>query len=69
MNTQLVNSLVQLIQSLLLAERQLLQEKLFLTQPEPSTPELLQLAQTGGAFDFLQDEPDIYTLADGEPIE
>ena len=37
--------------------------------PYPSAKELENLAQTGGAFDFLHDEPDIYTLEDGEPIE
>jgi hypothetical protein len=30
--------------------------------------EITQLAQSGGAFQFLHDEPDIYTLEDGEPI-
>jgi hypothetical protein len=30
--------------------------------------EIKQLAQSGGAFQFLQDEPDIYTLEDGQPI-
>jgi hypothetical protein len=29
----------------------------------------MQLAMQGGAFDFLHDEPDLYTLEDGEPIE
>ena len=28
----------------------------------------MQLAQSGGCFDFLHDEPDIYTIEDGEPI-
>lgn len=28
----------------------------------------MRLAQQGGAFDFLHDEPDLYTLKDGEPI-
>ena len=69
MNTQLVDSIVQLIQALPSDERRLLEEKLFLDRSEPSMSELMQLAQTGGAFNFLQDEPDIYTLADGETIQ
>ena len=36
-------------------------------QVEPTTFELMQIAQTGGAFNFLEDEPDLYTLEDGEP--
>jgi hypothetical protein len=37
-------------------------------QSELTTGELMQIAQTGGAFNFLEDEPDLYTLEDGEPI-
>jgi hypothetical protein len=29
----------------------------------------MQIAQQGGAFDFLHDEPALYTLEDGEPIK
>ena len=68
MNTKLVNSLVQVILSLSQEERTLLERKLFFDESEPSTPELMQLAQTGNSFDFLQDEPDIYSLKDGEPV-
>jgi hypothetical protein len=68
MNTQLVESLVQVIRSLGSDERQLLEEKLFWEPSEPSTQELMQLAQRGGAFEFLHDEPDLYSLTDGEPI-
>ena len=68
MNTQLVESLVQVIRSLGSDERQLLEEKLFWEPSEPSTQELMQLAQCGGAFKFLDHEPDLYSLADGEPI-
>lgn len=68
MNTQLVESLVQVILALPAAERALLEEKLFGNIPYPSTRELVQLAQSGKAFDFLHDEPDLYTLDDGEPI-
>jgi hypothetical protein len=35
---------------------------------EPSNQELIKLAQTGGCFDFLANEPDIYTWEDGEPV-
>ena len=84
MNTQLVDSLVQVILSLDQEERTLLEKKLFfdregcsrlesisnrgVDESEPSTPELMQIAQTGNSFDFLQDEPDIYSLKDGEPL-
>ena len=68
MNTQLVESLVQIINSLSSAERNLLEQKLFSDIPYPSTLELTYLVEKGGAFDFLHDEPDIYTIEDGEPI-
>jgi hypothetical protein len=68
MNTQLVDSLVQVILSLSQQERTLLEKKLFFDSTEPSTQELIQLAQTSDSFDFLRDEPDIYTLKDGEPV-
>jgi hypothetical protein len=35
---------------------------------EPTGEDLARLAQHGGSFDWLADEPDIYTLDDGEPI-
>jgi hypothetical protein len=35
----------------------------------PSSDEMMALAHAGKSFDFLADEPDIYTIADGEPIE
>jgi hypothetical protein len=34
----------------------------------PSSKELAKLAQIGGAFDWLADEPDLYSLDDGEPV-
>ncbi|MDZ8110663.1 MAG: hypothetical protein RM338_34385 [Nostoc sp. DedQUE12a] len=68
MNTKLVESLLQVILSLSDEERSLLKEKLFFDSSEPSTDELMLLAQTGGAFNFLENEPDIYSLDDGEPI-
>lgn len=33
-----------------------------------SAHELTLWAQYGGAFEWLKDEPDIYTLEDGEPV-
>ena len=68
MNAQLVESLLQVIMSLSPEERTLLEEKLFAHIPYPSNSELIQLVQSGGCFAFLKDEPDIYTLEDGEPI-
>jgi hypothetical protein len=67
-NLQLIESLVQAIRSLSAAEQALLERKLFDDLPEPSIQELMHLADQGGAFDFLHDEPDIYTLDDGEPV-
>ncbi|RUR83468.1 hypothetical protein ACF3DV_15210 [Chlorogloeopsis fritschii PCC 9212] len=69
MNIQLVESLVQVINSLPTAERTLLEKKLFSDIPYPSIVELTYLAQKGGTFDFLHDEPDIYTIEDGESLE
>jgi hypothetical protein len=68
-NIQLVDSLIQAIQSLSPAEQFLLDQKLYANLPEPSTQELMQLADRGGAFAFLHDEPDLYTVEDGEPIQ
>ncbi len=68
MNTKLIESLVQIIQTLSEEEQLLIQAKLFSNIPYPSIVEITQLAQSGVAFQFLDDEPDIYTLEDGEPI-
>ena len=68
MNTKLVDSLVQFILSLSQEERTLLEKKLFFDESKPSTKELMQLAQAGHSFDFLQDQPDIYSLKDGESV-
>lgn len=68
MNTQLVESLVQVIFSLSPEERALLEDRLF-GLPYPSTQELAHLTEQGQVFEFLKDEPDLYTLDDGEPIE
>ncbi|AFY89708.1 MAG: hypothetical protein CLLPBCKN_005227 [Chroococcidiopsis cubana SAG 39.79] len=68
MNTQLVESLIQVILSLSPEERKLLETKLFWDTSEPTTDEIMKLAHSGGAFEFLADEPDLYSLEDGEPI-
>ncbi len=68
LNTQLVESLVQVIHALSAEERVLLEEKLFLEMVEVSTKDMMNLAMVGGSFDFLYDEPDIYTHQDGEPV-
>lgn len=68
MNSKLVASLVQVILSLSKEERFLLEEKLFFDSSNPSTRNLMQLAQIGRSFNFLYDEPDLYTLEDGGPI-
>ena len=67
-NTQLVESLVQLIHSLSPAEQALLQTKLLNDVSYPSANELTHLVESSGALDFLHHEPDIYTLTDGEPV-
>lgn len=68
-NIQLVESIIQLIRSLPRAERALLEQRLSEELPELSTQELMQLCDRGGSFDFWHDEPDLYTLEDGEPIQ
>ena len=69
MNTQLVNSLVQAIRSLSMEERFALEERLFFESNEPTTHEVITLALKGGSFDFLANEPDLYSSEDGEPID
>jgi hypothetical protein len=34
----------------------------------PTTQQIRQVAEKSSSFDFLHAEPDLYTLADGEPI-
>ena len=68
MNTKLVESIAQIIFSLSKDEQTLLKEKLFLELSEPSTDEIMQLAQTGKSLDFLNNETDLYTLEDGESV-
>ena len=68
MNTQLVESIYQVIQSLSEEERLLLEQKLFTNLPYPSQQEIISIAEASNVFKFLDDEPNIYTLEDGEPI-
>ena len=69
MNTQLIDSLVQIIYSLSTEERSVLEEKLFFEPAYPSTTDIITLALRGSSFNFLAQEPDLYSLSDGEPIE
>jgi hypothetical protein len=68
MNTQIIDSLVQIILALPTAERLLLEDKLFGDIPYPSASRIAKLAESSKAFDFLHSEPDLYSLEDGEPI-
>ncbi len=36
--------------------------------PEIKIQEIMALADLGSSFNFLNDEPDLYTLEDGEPV-
>jgi len=67
-NVQLVESLAQVIRSLSWEERFLLEEKLFWESAEISSKEIAKIAMLGDAFKFLETEPDIYTLEDGQPV-
>ncbi len=68
MNSKLVDSLVQAIISLSPEEQLALEKQLFFNTSEPSTQELIQLGQNSSSYDFLHNEPDIYTLNDGEAV-
>jgi hypothetical protein len=35
---------------------------------EPTSNELAALTERGGSFDWLADEPDLYSDEDGEPV-
>ncbi len=68
MNKKLVDSLITIVRSLSKEERQIFEKRLFFNDEVVSTQDMMNLAQKSGSFDFLEDEPDIYTLEDGEAI-
>ena len=68
MNTQLVSSLIQIIRSLPREERSALTEQLFFDSSYPTSFELMTLGLQGESLEFLNREPDLYTIEDGEPI-
>ncbi|MEY3303157.1 MAG: hypothetical protein ACK5RE_11410 [Pseudanabaena sp.] len=68
MNTKLVESIIQIVLSFNKEEQDYFTERLFHSLSEPSTHELTLMAQNGKSLDFLDDEPDLYTLTDGEPV-
>jgi hypothetical protein len=68
MNTNLVKSLVKTIESLTPEERKLFEQEFILMNKEITTKEITHLAEQSNTFNFLLNEPDIYTLEDGEPI-
>lgn len=68
MNTKLVESLVKTIKSLTPEEQKLFEQELFFTTQEVTNEEIINLAQKSTTFDFLHDEPDIYSLEDGEQV-
>ena len=67
-NTQLVESIYQVIQSFSDEERLLLEQKLFTNLPYPSQKEIISLAEASSVFNFFHDEPDIYSLEDREAV-
>lgn len=69
MNTQIIESLVQAIRVFPAEECAALEEKLFFETDEPTTGELATLALRGSSSDFLADEPNLYSLKNGEHID
>ena len=69
MDIQRVDLLVQAIRSLSEEERVALEEKLFFDDDEPTSDECAALALKGGSFNFLADEPDLYSLDDSESVQ
>ncbi|WP_309745222.1 MULTISPECIES: hypothetical protein [unclassified Chamaesiphon] len=68
MNIQLIESLAQVIRALPTEERAALTEQLFFNLTYPTTKELTNLAVRSSSFDFLDREPELYSLEDGELI-
>lgn len=46
----------------------MIKEKLFFETNQVTTQEIMNLTKQSNSFDFLNDEPDLYTLDDGEAI-
>ena len=68
MNIKIVDFLAQVIISPSPEEQLSLEKQLFFNTSEPSTQELKQLAQNSNSYYFLHNEPDLYTLKDGEAV-
>jgi hypothetical protein len=68
-NVQLINSIIQVIQALSVKEQSLLFDKLMGNFSGLSTSEIVRLAEQGGSFDFWRDEPNHYSIDDGEPVK
>jgi hypothetical protein len=68
MKVQLVESLIQVILPLAADEQLAILGKILPIISYPSSRKLGQLAQKGGYFNFLNDEPEISTLEDLEAI-
>jgi hypothetical protein len=47
----------------------LLEEKLYTNLSYPSQQELVALAEATNVFDFLHDEPNLYSLEDGKSVK
>jgi hypothetical protein len=62
MNQKLVDSLITIVRSLSEEERQIFEQKLFFDDQTVSTQDIMNLAQKGDSFNFLNEEPDIYNL-------
>ena len=66
-NPPTAENLLALIRSLPMVDRQWLLTQLE-KDAELSPADLAQLAIEAGAFADLEDEPDLYSLSDGEPV-
>ena len=66
-NPQAAENLLAVIRGLPAADRVWLLSQLE-HDVELSTADLAQFAMYGGAFSDLADEPDLYSLSDGEPV-
>jgi hypothetical protein len=68
MNNNIIEYLFQLLLSLSKEKSLFLEKELLLNSSYPSTAEIIELANRSKICDFLDDEPDLYTLEDGKPI-